>query len=175
MKLSVLPPLMILCSEFLLQNPPLTTALPVAPLTTHFEQTVTAVRHPSNVIFHPSTRSCVLRKSLNEPLKLGPCNQSDAWSYTPQKILMVRGTYFCLQAVDSGKPARLGVVCSSDSEWEVTSSAKPHLSTKRADGSLLCLDVDPGNTLITNPCLCLSNQSCEADNQWFEITLQNKY
>ncbi|XP_010932263.1 uncharacterized protein [Elaeis guineensis] len=176
MKLSLLPPLMILCSEFLLQNPPLTTALPVAPPTTHLEQTglVTPVRRPNNIIFHPSTNSCVLRQSLNEPLKLGPCNQSDGWTYTPQKLLMVKGTYFCLQAVDSGKPARLGIVCSSDSEWEVTSSGKPHLSTKKADGSFLCLDVDPGNTLITNPCLCLSNERCEADNQWFEISSRNK-
>lgn len=135
---------------------------------------MTPVRRRSNVIFHPSTNTCVLRKSLYEPLKLGPCDQSDAWIYTPQKILMVRGTYYCLQAVDSGKPARLGVVCLSDSEWEVASGAKPRLSTKREDGSFLCLDVDAGNTLITNPCLCLSNDRCEADSQWFQITSQNK-
>lgn len=134
----------------------------------------TPVKRPFNIIFHPSTGSCVLRKSLNEALKLGPCNQSDAWSYTPQKLLVVRGTYFCLQAVDSGKPARLGVLGSSDSEWEVTSSTKPRLSTKQEDGSLLCLDVDPGNTLTTNPCLCSSNGRCEADSQWFEITSRDK-
>lgn len=128
-------------------------------------------RRPYKLIFHPSTGLCVLRKTLIEPLKLGPCAESGAWTYTPQKTLEVKGTYFCLQADGSGKPAKLGILCSSsNSKWEVTSDSKMHLSSKLSDGSTVCLDVDSDNTIITIPCKCLSReQACDPSSQWFKI------
>ncbi|OMO81585.1 hypothetical protein COLO4_23500 [Corchorus olitorius] len=59
------------------------------------------------VIFHPATGLCVLRKSYFEPLRLGPCTDSEAWTYSPQKNLLIKGTYFCLQADESGTTAKL--------------------------------------------------------------------
>ncbi|XP_064996191.1 uncharacterized protein LOC135631949 [Musa acuminata AAA Group] len=178
MKLGLVPPLVLLCSDLLLHSsPPLISALPFDPLASGAAPTgqVYASRRPSNVIFHPPTGSCVLRKSATDPLRLGPCNQSDDWNYTPQKFLVVKGTYFCLQAVDSGKPAKLGIVCSeSDSSWDITSKSKAQISKELPDGTALCLDVDPENTLITNPCLCLSIGICDRESQWFEFTARNE-
>ncbi|TXG66103.1 hypothetical protein EZV62_007378 [Acer yangbiense] len=37
------------------------------------------------LIFHPLTGFCVLRKSIFDPLRLGLCSESEAWSYTAQK------------------------------------------------------------------------------------------
>ncbi|CAL9765766.1 unnamed protein product [Musa acuminata subsp. burmannicoides] len=178
MKLGLVPPLVLLCSDLLLHSsPPLISALPFDPLASGAAPTgqVYASRRPSNVIFHPPTGSCVLRKSATDPLRLGPCNQSDDWNYTPQKFLVVKGTYFCLQAVDSGKPAKLGIVCSeSDSSWDITSKSKAQISKELPDGTALCLDIDPENTLITNPCLCLSIGTCDRESQWFEFTARNE-
>ncbi|THU43984.1 hypothetical protein C4D60_Mb02t02600 [Musa balbisiana] len=139
MKLGLVPPLVLLCSDLLLHSsPPLISALPFDPLASGAAPT--------------------------DPLRLGPCNQSDDWNYTPQKFLVVKGTYFCLQAVDSGKPAKLGIVCSeSDSSWDITSKSKAQISKELPDGTALCLDVDPENTLITNPCLCLSIGTCDRE------------
>ncbi|KAL7204809.1 hypothetical protein ACSBR2_017842 [Camellia fascicularis] len=65
------------------------------------------------VIFHPLTSQCIHRKSLLEPLKLGPCTDFEAWSYnTQQKTLTIKGTYFCLQVDGLNKPAKLCVICS---------------------------------------------------------------
>ncbi|XP_020087941.1 uncharacterized protein LOC109709953 [Ananas comosus] len=177
MKLSLLPPLLILCSDLILQpTPPLLTALPLPTPTAHsFSQTgnlITVSRTP-NKIYHPLTGSCVLRTSLSDPLKLGACDRSDAWKYTPQKFLVVGGTYFCLQAAASGEPARLSIICSeSDSQWDLTPNAKSYVSTKLEDGSDLCLDVDSENTLVTNPCLYYRSgdaMDCNSDSQLFEF------
>ncbi|XP_041015611.1 glycosyl hydrolase 5 family protein-like [Juglans microcarpa x Juglans regia] len=123
------------------------------------------------LIFHPSTGLCVLRKRLQEPLRLGPCTDSDGWNYTPQKTLTVKGTYFCLQAQDLGKPARLGIVCSrSGSKWETASDSKMHLSTKLDSGATVCLDVDSTNTIVTNTCKCMSRDDmCDPGSQWFKL------
>ncbi|KAF5443052.1 hypothetical protein F2P56_035645, partial [Juglans regia] len=123
------------------------------------------------LIFHPSTGLCVLRKSLQEPLRLGPCTDSDGWNYTPQKTLTVQGTYFCLQAQDLGKPARLGIVCSrSGSKWETASDSKMHLSTELDSGATVCLDVDSTNTIVTNTCKCISRDDmCDPGSQWFKL------
>ena len=122
-------------------------------------------------IFHPLTGLCVLRKSLNDPLRLGPCSNSEAWSYTPQKILMLKGTYFCLQASDLGKPAKLGIICTdSGSKWEIISDSKMHLSSTIGNGTTVCLDVDSDNTIVTNTCKCLSKDStCDPGSQWFKL------
>ncbi|XP_039041062.1 glycosyl hydrolase 5 family protein-like [Hibiscus syriacus] len=123
------------------------------------------------VIFHPLTGLCVTKKSLLDPLRLGPCTDSDAWSYSPQKTLVVKGTYFCLQADESGTVAKLGIFCTdSNSKWEMISESKMHLSTKLEDGKSVCLDVGPDNTLITNSCKCISkDNTCDPSSQWFKL------
>ncbi|KAH7664252.1 Ricin B-like lectins domain-containing protein [Dioscorea alata] len=169
---TIIPPLIMACANLLLQQPSFVTSLPFPP-TTPLDKPghVLTVRRSSFEIFHPTSGTCVIRKSLTDPLRLGPCSQSDPWAYTPQKFLTVKGTYFCLQASASGKPAKLGIVCTApDSSWEVTSNSKSQIASKSADSSSLCLDVDPSNVLVTNPCLCINGDgACEADNQWFEI------
>ncbi|XP_010248706.1 PREDICTED: uncharacterized protein LOC104591538 isoform X2 [Nelumbo nucifera] len=126
---------------------------------------------PHEMIFHPSTGLCVLRKSVIEPLKLGSCVESESWAYTPQKTLVVKGTYFCLQADGVGKPAKLGIICNDPgSKWDLISDTKMHLSSKLADGSSVCLDVDSSNSIITNPCKCSSGApNCDPTSQWFKI------
>ena len=124
------------------------------------------------VISHPSTNQCILRKSMYEPLLLGPCTESEAWGYTPQKTLKVKGTYFCLQAVGLGKPAKLSVVCNlPGSNWEIVSGvSKMYLSTRLEDGTTVCLDADSSNHIVTNTCKCSSRDDmCDPGCQWFKI------
>ncbi|KAL2343117.1 hypothetical protein Fmac_004402 [Flemingia macrophylla] len=128
--------------------------------------------HPYKLIFHPSTGLCVIRKSTLEPLTLGPCDLSgDGWKYSPQKILTIKGTYFCIQAKNIGMPAKLEIVCTeSNSKWEMISDSKLHLSSKLKDGSDVCLDVDDNNIIVTNACKCLSrDRSCDPGSQWFKL------
>ena len=111
-------------------------------------------------------------KSFNEPVKLGPCAQPEAWSYTQQKTAVLNGTDFCLQADALGKPAKLGVNCSdSNSKWEPTSESKMHLSSMLTNGTTVCLDIGYDHTVITNPCKCMKggDQSCDPSSQWFKI------
>ncbi|KAJ7956753.1 Cellulase (Glycosyl hydrolase family 5) [Quillaja saponaria] len=126
---------------------------------------------PHKVIFHPSTGLCLQRKSFLDPLRLGPCTKSDGWSYTPQKVLSLKGTYFCIQASELGKQARLGITCSDDnSKWEIISDSKMHLSSKVGNGSMACLDVDSSNTIVTNTCKCLRrDHTCDPGSQWFKL------
>ncbi|RVX15699.1 Thylakoid lumenal protein TL20.3, chloroplastic [Vitis vinifera] len=123
---------------------------------------------PYKMVLHPSTGLCVLRGSLSEPLKLGPCTESEAWGYTPQKILIIKGTYLCLQAVGLGKPAKLSVICSNPgSNWESISDSKMYLSTKLGNGTAVCLDVDSSDDIVTNSCKCLSRDDmCDPGSQW---------
>lgn len=127
--------------------------------------------HPHKVIFHPMTGLCIKRKSIYEHLVLGPCSEAEAWTYTPQKTLTVMGTYFCLQADGLALPAKLGVICSyASSKWETISDSKMHLSSKLADGSGVCLDINSNNVVVTNACKCLSrNSTCDPGSQWFKI------
>lgn len=126
---------------------------------------------PHQIIFHPATGLCIVRKSIVKPLQLGSCTESDEWTYTPQKMLAVKGTYFCLQADGVGKPAKLGIICSgSNSKWEMISDSKMHLSSKLLDGTTVCLDVDSGNNVVTNLCSCLNvDRTCDPGSQWFKI------
>ncbi|KAK8522530.1 hypothetical protein V6N13_115497 [Hibiscus sabdariffa] len=123
------------------------------------------------VIFHPLTGLCVTRKSFLDPLQLGPCTDSDAWSYSPQKTLVVKGTYFCLQADESGTSAKLGIFCTdSNSKWEMISDSKMHLSAKLTDGKSVCLDIASDNTITTNSCKCISkDNTCDPSSQWFKL------
>ncbi|PKA57398.1 hypothetical protein AXF42_Ash013585 [Apostasia shenzhenica] len=135
---------------------------------------ITAVSRPQLKILHPPTSVCIFRKSLTDPLTLAACGKCDSWKYTPQKFLTITGTYFCLQGVGPGLPAKLGVGCTvSDSQWFVESEpVTKHLSTKLPDGTKVCLDVGDDNTIITNPCRSqISDADAGADDsQWFEIT-----
>ncbi|KAK6160346.1 hypothetical protein DH2020_003727 [Rehmannia glutinosa] len=126
---------------------------------------------PHKIIFHPMTGLCIKRLSLLEPLVLGPCSEAEAWSYTPQKTLTIKGTYFCLQADELGQPAKLGIICSEpSSKWETISDSKMHLSSKLQDGTNICLDIDSDNNVVTNNCKCLDrNSKCDPGTQWFKI------
>ncbi|RWV84978.1 hypothetical protein GW17_00053259, partial [Ensete ventricosum] len=111
--------------------------------------------------------------SLLGPIELGPCDESEVWSYTEQQTLTLKDKLLCLKADGTGKPARLGIICiDTQSKWEFISDSRMHLSTKMSsDGSSLCLDVDPdGSSIITNPCRCLTNdQTCNPESQWFKM------
>ncbi|XP_057415719.1 glycosyl hydrolase 5 family protein [Lotus japonicus] len=127
--------------------------------------------NPYKLIFHPLTGLCVTRKSLLEPLTLGPCSFSDGWNYTPQKTLSIKGTYFCIQAENEGMPAKLSIICSGpNNKWEMISDSKLHLSSKVNNGSSVCLDVDENNNIVTNSCKCLSRDvKCDPGSQWFKL------
>lgn len=126
---------------------------------------------PHKLIFHPLTGLCVIRKSLVEPLMLGPCSLSDGWNYSPQKTLSIKGTYFCIQAQKQGVPAILSIMCSDpNSIWDMISDSKLHLSSNINNGTKVCLDVDDNNVIVTNACKCLSNDhTCDPASQWFKL------
>ncbi|CAA3006098.1 uncharacterized protein LOC111406301 [Olea europaea var. sylvestris] len=126
---------------------------------------------PHKVIFHPMTGLCIQRKSFYEPLVLGPCSEAEAWTYTSRKTITIKGTYFCLQAVELGLPAKLGVICSyANSKWETISESKMHLSSNLEDGSSVCLDIDSNHSIVTFACKCLHrNSTCDPGSQWFKI------
>ncbi|KAJ4960110.1 hypothetical protein NE237_020020 [Protea cynaroides] len=126
---------------------------------------------PYKIILHTSTGLCVHRNPITKSLSLGSCAESEAWDYTPEKILMVKGTYDCLQADGVGKPAKLGSLCTdTNSKWEPISDSKMHFSTKLFNRRTVCLDVDSNNAFLTNPCKCLSGDHlCNPGSQWFKI------
>ncbi|KAL2543310.1 Cellulase (glycosyl hydrolase family 5) protein [Abeliophyllum distichum] len=61
---------------------------------------------PHKVIFHPMTGLCIQWKSPFEPLVLSLCSEAEAWTYTPQNTLTIKGTYFCLQANELGATSK---------------------------------------------------------------------
>ncbi|KAL8267097.1 hypothetical protein R6Q59_004441 [Mikania micrantha] len=126
---------------------------------------------PHKIIFHPATGLCVIRQSFFKPLALGPCTGAEHWDYTPKKTLTIKGTYYCLQTDGVGKTAKLGLICSdSSSKWEPISASKLHLSSETNNGSVVCLDVDSENNIVTNNCRCLTNDKiCDPASQWFKI------
>ncbi|KAL6188116.1 hypothetical protein ACLB2K_039510 [Fragaria x ananassa] len=123
------------------------------------------------IILHPSTGLCLLKVGFMGPLKLGPCSQSGAWSYSSRKVLALKGTYFCIQADQLGKPAAVGIICTdTHSQWDTISDSKLHLQSKTPDGAEVCLDVDSSNTIVTNSCKCLSkDKACDPGSQWFSL------
>jgi len=123
------------------------------------------------LIFHPLTGLCVISKSQLTSLTLGPCSSSDAWTYTPQKTLLINNTNFCIHAEQEGKPATLSITCSdANSKWEMISDSNMHLSSKLSDGSNLCLDVDDNNIIVTTACKCLNqDKTCDPASQWFKL------
>ncbi|XP_044493584.1 glycosyl hydrolase 5 family protein [Mangifera indica] len=146
-----------------------------------FLQRISSVQSPSRgpglsdrtlhkVIFHPLTGLCVLRTSSSPPVRLGSCTDTEAWNYTAQKILYLKGTYYCLQSNGVGKAATLSLRCTnSNSKWEIIADSKMHLSST-ADGKTVCLDVDSSNNLVTNDCKCLgTDKACVPASQWFKL------
>ncbi|KAM7269010.1 hypothetical protein ACFE04_024507 [Oxalis oulophora] len=123
------------------------------------------------VILHPSTGLCVVRKSMFGPLELGSCTKSEAWSYTSQKNILLKGGLLCVQTDEEGKPAKLSLFCSdSKSKWDIISDSKMHLSSKVSNGKTVCLDVDSNNTIITSSCKCLNrDNNCDPASQWFKL------
>ncbi|XP_076955581.1 glycosyl hydrolase 5 family protein-like [Bidens hawaiensis] len=126
---------------------------------------------PHKVIFHPATGLCVKRQSFFKPLTLGPCTEAEGWDYTQRKTLTIKGTYYCLQTDGVGKTAKLGLICTDNSsKWEAISASKLHLSSKTNNGTVVCLDVDSENNIVTNSCRCLANDNmCDPSSQWFKI------
>ncbi|XP_020580072.1 uncharacterized protein LOC110024445 [Phalaenopsis equestris] len=166
MALSVI---LLLFTQLLLLQTQTTLALPSVQ---RGDQEIKALARPHHKIFHPPTNSCIYRH-YQDPLTLSPCDECDSWNYTPQKFLTVVGTYYCLKATGAGLPAKLVIACDvSDSQWTpLLGSQNVHLSTQLADGTVLCLDVDDDNNIVTNPCRSFSSDSeaANGDSQWFEI------
>uniref|UniRef100_A0A0D6R3H6 Ricin B lectin domain-containing protein n=1 Tax=Araucaria cunninghamii TaxID=56994 RepID=A0A0D6R3H6_ARACU len=127
---------------------------------------------PYQMVFHPATGMCLQRYSLlGLDIILGPCTETDAWRYTEDKTMMLKGTNLCIQAHELGKKARLGIVCAGDNtKWEMISSSKLHLTTTLENGSRVCLDGSSSPSVMINECKCLSgDSSCDPGNQWFKI------
>ncbi|XP_021743763.1 uncharacterized protein LOC110709812 [Chenopodium quinoa] len=129
-------------------------------------------RNKHKIIFNPLTGLCIQRTPMTPiGVQLGDCSQSNHWTYTPQQILGIKGSYFCLQAQGLNRPARLSLNCpGTGTRWATISDSKLHLSTSLSKSSNVCLDVDSSNNLITTTCKCLSNDNkCDPGSQWFKI------
>lgn len=143
----------------------------ISAIQTPFQGPGLSEKNKHKVIFHPLTGFCILRKSLLDPLILGPCTESEGWSYTSQHIISIKGTYLCLKVEELEKPVKLSIICTdSSSKWELISDSKMHLSSKLSNGTSICLDVDSTNTVVTNSCKCLTRDNkCDPASQWFKL------
>ncbi|XP_057530023.1 glycosyl hydrolase 5 family protein-like [Amaranthus tricolor] len=128
------------------------------------------------IIYHPLTGKCILRKSIMG-VNLGNCSESNHWSYTPQKTLIIEYSYFCLKAQGMNRPARLSIICpGTGTIWAPISDSELHLAVTLSDNTTACLDVDSGNNLITTTCKCLSKDNgCDPGSQWFTLVDAYKY
>ncbi|KAL2903448.1 Glycosyl hydrolase 5 family protein [Bienertia sinuspersici] len=129
-------------------------------------------RRIHKIIFHPSTGLCIKRNPMTAmELHLGKCSESNYWTYTPQKNLKIKYSYFCLKAQGLGRPPRLTLYCpSAGTIWTPISDSKLHLSTSLSSNTSVCLDADSNNNLITTTCKCLSKDNkCDPGSQWFKI------
>eukprot|EP01018_Ginkgo_biloba_P036824 Gb_32318 [translate_table: standard] len=127
---------------------------------------------PYQIIYHPATGMCLQRSSLfGLDLRLGPCTDAEAWKYTPQKNILLKGTYFCIEADAMGKPARLGMLCiDENTQWNMVSDSKLHLSSSIDNGSRVCLDGSSAPTVVTTECKCMERDSkCDPESQWFKF------
>lgn len=130
---------------------------------------------PYTVLFHPATGLCVVRRSLVQPLELGPCNETEAWAYTQQQRLALRHSpLLCLRAEGAGRPASLGLACGDElARWRLVSDSKLHVATNASSSGsdALCLDVGAdGRSVVTSPCRCLSaDNNCDPESQWFKL------
>ncbi|TVU13515.1 hypothetical protein EJB05_40575, partial [Eragrostis curvula] len=144
---------------------------------------------PYTVLFHPATGMCLVRRSLTQPqLELGQCNETEAWTYTPEHRLVLRDSSLtlCLRAVGAGEPVRLGLGragCAGElARWLRVSDSKLHLAVKVRSSffrhDTLCLDVGAdGRSVVTNKCRCLSGSDgagCDPEGQWFELVTSTR-
>uniref|UniRef100_A0A7N0TEU3 Glycoside hydrolase family 5 domain-containing protein n=1 Tax=Kalanchoe fedtschenkoi TaxID=63787 RepID=A0A7N0TEU3_KALFE len=131
---------------------------------------------PYKIIYHPSTGKCLIGDSFLEPLRLGPCGDSDHWTYTSQQNLLIRGTYFCIKADKPGQPVQLSIICSeAGAKWDQISESKMHLASKLGRGDQVCLDVDSSDMIVSSACECLSrDNSCDPASQWFKLVTSTR-
>ncbi|KAD2803949.1 hypothetical protein E3N88_37326 [Mikania micrantha] len=139
----------------------------ISPLQTPFQASDLSNTNEHKILFHPATGLCMQSHSLS----LGPCSEAVALDYTLEKILSVKSTNYCIQANEVHMPLTLGIMCDdSSSKWEAISASKMHLSAKNKNGTIVCLDIDHKNIIVTNICKCLSTEYlCDPSSQWFKI------
>ncbi|XP_076941628.1 glycosyl hydrolase 5 family protein-like [Bidens hawaiensis] len=119
------------------------------------------------ILFHPSTGLCMQSNSSS----LGPCSNAVGLDYTSDKILRLKDTSYCLEANEVYTLLQV-IMCDDDlsSKWEAISASKMHLSSKTKNGTIVCLDIDSNNTIVTNDCKCLSDDNlCDPSSQWFKV------
>ncbi|XP_076938600.1 glycosyl hydrolase 5 family protein-like isoform X2 [Bidens hawaiensis] len=119
------------------------------------------------ILFHPSTGLCMQSNSTS----LGPCSNAVRLDYTPDKFIRVKDTNYCLEAYEVNTLLQV-IMCDDDlsSKWEAISASKMHLSSITKNGTIVCLDIDSNNTIVTNYCKCLSDDySCDPSSQWFKV------
>lgn len=123
-------------------------------------------------IFHLLTGLCVLKESMHEPLRLGPCNSSEAWSYTTQKSLSLKGINLYLQVDGLGSQQNLAVMIAR----ALVHNGKPSqilrcISFRKArNATSFCLDVDSDRIIMTNTCKCLSKDTmCDPESRRFKL------
>ncbi|KAI3817525.1 hypothetical protein L1987_11319 [Smallanthus sonchifolius] len=140
----------------------------ISPLQSPFQAPGLSSIGEHRVLFHPATGLCMQSHSLS----LGPCSDAVALDYTPENILSVKGTNHCIQANKVHMPVRVGTMCGEDSssKWEAISASKMHLSSKNKNDTIVCLDIDSKNIIVTNICKCLSEgYPCDPSSQWFKV------
>ncbi|KAK1415750.1 hypothetical protein QVD17_31536 [Tagetes erecta] len=140
----------------------------ISPLQSPFQALGSSSTSEHKILFHPSTGLCM----HNHSLSLGPCSNAMALDYTLEKTLILKGTNYCLQANALHKPVKLDTACHADSssKWEAISASKMHLSSKTKNDTIVCLDIDTNNIIVTNICKCLSREYlCDPSSQWFKI------
>ena len=141
---------------------------------------------PYQVLFHPATGLCVVRRRPPMPLalalELGPCNETEAWEYNREHRLVLRDTWLrlCLRADGAGRPVRLVLgragCAGARARWLLASNSKLHIAVDVPPSSsrseMLCLDVGAdGRSIVTNRCRCLSGggSGCDPESQWFKL------
>nr|XP_043640072.1 glycosyl hydrolase 5 family protein-like [Erigeron canadensis] len=138
----------------------------ISPLQSPFQGPDLYIVGQHKIIFHPATGLCVQSQTLT----LGPCYNAEAWEYTSQNTLGVKDTNYCLQAIGVGMPVKVNVMCAGVStRWEAISASKMHLASRINNGTIVCLDIDSRNTIVTNTCKCLTKDLCDPASQWFKI------
>uniref|UniRef100_A0A0E0KKM7 Uncharacterized protein n=1 Tax=Oryza punctata TaxID=4537 RepID=A0A0E0KKM7_ORYPU len=118
---------------------------------------------PYTVMFHPTTGRCVVRRS---------CGETEAWAYTASMQRLAprdRPLLFCASACRAATGWRGGAL-PRDFKLHLAVNASSS-SSSGGGGGMLCLDVgDDGQSLIPNPCRCLSADNiCDPESQWFKM------
>ncbi|KAJ0972801.1 hypothetical protein J5N97_020760 [Dioscorea zingiberensis] len=129
------------------------------------------------IVYHPMSGQCVLRNySLNGVVELGPCSETEAWSFNENELGLINGTtsMSCMEGKGDGEEVKVGNICGGpNSKWDIVSPTNMQFSSQETK---LCLDVSSdGKTLVTNPCLCLDGRpNCDPENQWFKLVAKTR-